>query len=275
MIFCHLQELETYSRSVHSRSGSVASFASNGSRSSGLDLDRSRPYRTDSVSVRAVGHSPPSASLEDISKDERRTMVHDQVSEWLSSVPATLTDAQQFAKYHRLRFPKDGDTESTAVDSEVRGRKEEYGRERQEVKPEEVVQPSPYISHSPSPGTQNVNTYHSCPCITPSSPLQNHPLAPSKPFQCPKPNCNKSYKRAEGLKYHMVHGSCPNAPPKDLDSHYVKNLLEQMRGEREATRADNLSSTPVVNNPNRKIKCLLHHPHRFTISQIPNLNTGN
>jgi hypothetical protein len=83
---CRLQELETYSRSVSSRSGSVASFSSNASINSGLDLDRSRAYRTDSVSVRAVGHSPPSASLEDISHDEARDVAHDDVSKWLSTV---------------------------------------------------------------------------------------------------------------------------------------------------------------------------------------------
>jgi transcription factor SFP1 len=40
----------------------------------------------------------------------------------------------------------------------------------------------------------------------------------SKPFRCPKPNCNKSYKQANGLKYHMTHGSCNFAPPKDLEA---------------------------------------------------------
>ena len=39
---------------------------------------------------------------------------------------------------------------------------------------------------------------------------QHDPLPPrllSKPFRCPKANCNKSYKQANGLKYHMMHGS--------------------------------------------------------------------
>jgi transcription factor SFP1 len=40
----------------------------------------------------------------------------------------------------------------------------------------------------------------------------------SKPFRCPKANCNKSYKQANGLKYHMTHGSCNFAPPKDLEA---------------------------------------------------------
>ncbi|TFK18111.1 hypothetical protein FA15DRAFT_660952 [Coprinopsis marcescibilis] len=59
----------------------------------------------------------------------------------------------------------------------------------------------------------------------------------SKPFRCPKPNCNKSYKQANGLKYHMTHGSCNFAPPKDLE--HVKDLLERKRREREAQNAAN------------------------------------
>jgi len=34
----------------------------------------------------------------------------------------------------------------------------------------------------------------------------------AKPFRCPKPGCNKSYKQANGLKYHLQHGSCNFAP---------------------------------------------------------------
>ena len=49
----------------------------------------------------------------------------------------------------------------------------------------------------------------------------------SKPFKCPKPNCNKSYKQANGLKYHITHGSCNFAPPKDLEQ--IQALLESKR----------------------------------------------
>ena len=31
-------------------------------------------------------------------------------------------------------------------------------------------------------------------------------LGLSKPYKCPKPGCMKSYKQANGLKYHMTHG---------------------------------------------------------------------
>jgi hypothetical protein len=52
-------------------------------------------------------------------------------------------------------------------------------------------------------------------------------LLQSKPFKCPKPNCNKSYKQANGLKYHLTHGSCNFAPPKDLE--HVQAILERKR----------------------------------------------
>ncbi|KAH7103273.1 hypothetical protein BKA62DRAFT_697926 [Auriculariales sp. MPI-PUGE-AT-0066] len=37
------------------------------------------------------------------------------------------------------------------------------------------------------------------------------PVRP-KPFRCPKDGCNKSYKQANGLKYHLQHGQCNFAP---------------------------------------------------------------
>ncbi|KAJ7764759.1 hypothetical protein B0H16DRAFT_428395 [Mycena metata] len=52
-------------------------------------------------------------------------------------------------------------------------------------------------------------------------------LLPHKPFRCPKPNCSKSYKQANGLKYHITHGSCNYGPAKDLEA--VRALLERKR----------------------------------------------
>ncbi|KAG6902389.1 hypothetical protein C0995_000594 [Termitomyces sp. Mi166 len=77
------------------------------------------------------------------------------------------------------------------------------------------------------------------------TPLSAPSLLLSKPFRCPKPNCNKSYKQANGLKYHMTHGSCNFAPPKDLE--HVKDLLERKRREREANglaRSASLGARP-------------------------------
>ncbi|KAF7761101.1 hypothetical protein Agabi119p4_10510 [Agaricus bisporus var. burnettii] len=81
----------------------------------------------------------------------------------------------------------------------------------------------------------------------------NPSLLLSKPFKCPKPNCNKSYKQANGLKYHITHGSCNFAPPKDLE--HVKDLLERKKRERERERdlgfGRNLSgsNTPITSGP--------------------------
>lgn len=59
-----------------------------------------------------------------------------------------------------------------------------------------------------------------------SSSSSHHPL--SKPFKCPKPGCNKSYKQQNGLKYHLSHGQC-NFAPRDPE---VEKLSEQEREKR-------------------------------------------
>ncbi|KAJ8497021.1 hypothetical protein ONZ51_g714 [Trametes cubensis] len=66
----------------------------------------------------------------------------------------------------------------------------------------------------------------------------------SKPFRCPKPNCNKSYKQANGLKYHMTHGSCNFAPPKDLE--HLQELLASKRSEKAAKAGENGASEAEV-----------------------------
>ncbi|KAJ7715428.1 hypothetical protein B0H14DRAFT_2176447, partial [Mycena olivaceomarginata] len=38
--------------------------------------------------------------------------------------------------------------------------------------------------------------------------LQPWSTAPSSVWRCPRPNCSKAYKQANGLKYHLKHGSC-------------------------------------------------------------------
>ncbi|KZV64479.1 hypothetical protein PENSPDRAFT_690752 [Peniophora sp. CONT] len=44
-----------------------------------------------------------------------------------------------------------------------------------------------------------------------------------KPFRCPRPNCHKSYKQANGLRYHLTHGSCSFAVPKEVKT--IQGLL--------------------------------------------------
>ncbi|KAF9005099.1 hypothetical protein BDQ17DRAFT_1408459 [Cyathus striatus] len=88
--------------------------------------------------------------------------------------------------------------------------------------------------HQPQGGSR---TQPPTPSTTLSRPATS--LLLSKPFKCPKPNCNKSYKQANGLKYHMTHGSCNFAPPKDLE--HVKDLLERKRREAGLTRSASLN----------------------------------
>ncbi|ETW76625.1 hypothetical protein HETIRDRAFT_455141 [Heterobasidion irregulare TC 32-1] len=81
----------------------------------------------------------------------------------------------------------------------------------------------PLSAHaSTSASASNSGTSTPASAITPrASTTLSRPsssLLLSKPFRCPKPNCSKSYKQANGLKYHMTHGSCNFAPPKDLEA---------------------------------------------------------
>lgn len=79
---------------------------------------------------------------------------------------------------------------------------------------------TPRASSSRAPG---LNTPHAS--TTLSRPATA--LLLSKPFKCPKPNCNKRYKQANGLKYHIIHGSCDFAPPKELEQ--IQALLDRKR----------------------------------------------
>ncbi|KAG6372568.1 hypothetical protein JVT61DRAFT_7680 [Boletus reticuloceps] len=119
---------------------------------------------------------------------------------------------------------------------------------------------TPAASRVPSPSSSSRHSASSTaahssdvPSAKPSSSQQHSPRASttlsrpasslllSKPFRCPKPNCNKSYKQANGLKYHMTHGSCNFAPPKDLEQ--VQALLASKRSAREAAGDDDNTIT--------------------------------
>ncbi|KAG6815879.1 hypothetical protein H0H87_010521 [Tephrocybe sp. NHM501043] len=119
--------------------------------------------------------------------------------------------------------------------------------------------PPPSAASPPGPSSVPPPLPPQSTASTPARTTPSHtplPAAPSlllsKPFRCPKPNCNKSYKQANGLKYHMTHGSCNFAPPKDLE--HVKDLLERKRREREASaglsRSASFSSLSPSNAPN-------------------------
>ncbi|ESK92765.1 hypothetical protein Moror_15938 [Moniliophthora roreri MCA 2997] len=83
-------------------------------------------------------------------------------------------------------------------------------------------------------------------------------LLMSKPFKCPKPNCNKSYKQANGLKYHITHGSCNFAPPKDLE--HVQALLERKRKEKEKAAAAAAGDESEPGTPLRLSPTSTSHP---------------
>ncbi|KAJ7034661.1 hypothetical protein C8F04DRAFT_1259617 [Mycena alexandri] len=68
-------------------------------------------------------------------------------------------------------------------------------------------------------------------------------LLPHKPFRCPKPNCSKSYKQANGLKYHITHGSCNYGPAKDLEA--VRALLERKRANASVAQALSTAQNPT------------------------------
>ena len=72
------------------------------------------------------------------------------------------------------------------------------------------------------------------PIIHPGPPPPNSaPTSFNKPFKCPTPNCNKSYKQANGLKYHLQHGQCcfiPRDPALDGLDDIEKDKVERPFG---------------------------------------------
>jgi len=123
-----------------------------------------------------------------------------------------------------------------------------------------VSSPSSSRVASPAPGTSNFpsGTASAPPTPTSSTSAQANSqqarasttlsrpassLLLSKPFKCPKPNCNKSYKQANGLKYHMTHGSCNFAPPKDLEQ--LQALLASKRSEKGAENGEPISDAEL------------------------------
>ncbi|THG93689.1 hypothetical protein EW145_g8308, partial [Phellinidium pouzarii] len=96
---------------------------------------------------------------------------------------------------------------------------------------------TPAHSRAPSPSSSNVGASSSTGGKTKSSSSAalcsasttlSRPSASlllSKPFKCPKAGCMKSYKQANGLKYHVTHGQCNFTPPPELSS--VEGLSER------------------------------------------------
>ncbi|KAJ7334799.1 hypothetical protein DFH08DRAFT_293653 [Mycena albidolilacea] len=105
-------------------------------------------------------------------------------------------------------------------------------------KPKKRSPPPPSASLPPSRGISPLPTPPlSATTSATTSPAPATILLPHKPFRCPKPNCSKSYKQANGLKYHMTHGSCNFGPAKDLEA--VRALLERKRANAAASASSN------------------------------------
>ncbi|EJD55652.1 hypothetical protein AURDEDRAFT_148040 [Auricularia subglabra TFB-10046 SS5] len=88
--------------------------------------------------------------------------------------------------------------------------------------------PSPAVSRAPSPDPTQLARRPSKLSIAASEDTADSDAAPprSKAYKCPKEGCNKSYKQANGLKYHLTHGQC-NFAPVDPNSDEVKPYLCQ------------------------------------------------
>ncbi|KAL5480371.1 hypothetical protein ACEPAI_1641 [Sanghuangporus weigelae] len=71
--------------------------------------------------------------------------------------------------------------------------------------------PSSTVRKAPSAGSSASSSSSVLPRSTSS-------LLLSKPFKCPTLGCTKSYKQANGLKYHVTHGQCSFTPPPELSS---------------------------------------------------------
>ncbi|KIJ41931.1 hypothetical protein M422DRAFT_254944 [Sphaerobolus stellatus SS14] len=167
----HIEALETYSRHS-SRASSVGSVW--GGIESGLSLNPSRPYRTDSCSIRASGGSPPSASMEDICTDEKRAYVVSQVSDWLSSAPFSAPSEG----LTQVRLPNDHNNfDSTAPKS--RRVPQDPARK--------------YVC------VECGNRYSK------QSTLRNHYLTHTgaRPFSCQYPGCNRRFSMAFNMQRHM------------------------------------------------------------------------
>ncbi|KAL1941673.1 hypothetical protein VTO73DRAFT_7112 [Trametes versicolor] len=69
-----------------------------------------------------------------------------------------------------------------------------------------------------------------------------------EPFRCPRPNCHNSYTRMDGLKYHMAHGSCNFAPPKDLE-----HLLELLASKPKVGENDMVTTETLRDAESREV----------------------
>lgn len=99
------------------------------------------------------------------------------------------------------------------------------------------------------------NHRHSSPSTTPL------PSQPSPPFCCPRPNCNRSYRQATGLKYHLIHGNC--APPNEEVDNITERLTQLL------SESSNTSSNTGVGGLNTSQGSLPKDPNSTTSAPLP------
>jgi transcription factor SFP1 len=96
--------------------------------------------------------------------------------------------------------------------------------------PEETPRSSPPGTPSSNPKVLNngIRRIITGPIVPNAATDPRPPLPGGKPFRCPTPNCTKSYKQANGLKYHLTHGQCSFLPPDPV----LENLTDKEADER-------------------------------------------
>lgn len=95
--------------------------------------------------------------------------------------------------------------------------------------PDETPQSSPPATPSSNPKVLNgARRIITGPIVPNAASDPRPPLPGGKPFRCPTPNCTKSYKQANGLKYHLTHGQCSFLPPDPV----LENLTDKEADER-------------------------------------------
>ncbi|KAL0948219.1 hypothetical protein HGRIS_010824 [Hohenbuehelia grisea] len=142
-----------------------------------------------------------------------------------NGIPGAVEVAAAAAELRRART-KDGEDVKPAASSAA-------SSEAAVAPAAEVIAAAPVAGPSTAPNAVKEAT-SAPPPPTPATGVPSHPLPGtlpahaatalilgkpllSKPFRCPNPGCSKSYKQANGLKYHQQHGQCSFLQAKDVE----------------------------------------------------------
>ncbi|EKM51178.1 uncharacterized protein PHACADRAFT_263184 [Phanerochaete carnosa HHB-10118-sp] len=231
--------------SIHPQQALPMSSSPGGSRPiSAFDTTTVMPSRTGVASL-SVGFPPTRSSGPSVaSRTEDAFNAYAGYSDYSSLMPGTnpsavhsVDDQQNFSGAYASRpgcVPPALLLNSSAT---TPASTPDHSRVASPVSGQNLTYPiQPAIVPAASSSTQasaSASSSHNAPQTPRASTTLSRPatsLLLSKPFKCPKLNCNKSYKQANGLKYHMTHGSCNFAPPKDLEQ--LQQLLASKRSQK-------------------------------------------